>query len=532
MSSTRPPTPQWKWWVGGALVTLALAVLFPIIIVSGFYLEEDARGAAAWKSAVAEIEAHGESVDRKKYLPAPIPDTNNFGALPVFQTTTDSKNSKFQKAMALNSALDPVASRMVTSKKDEGSAKDKLPYLEKWTSGNSPDMAYVQKRLEDVCRNVRPDAPIPDNAAPTDLLEILCPMLGEFHSQNLTRSDCLFPLKYDVEPPTDISFGPISVFIRMGKILVYEERLALYEKNPQLALDDLAVGWKVITGLHKQPLLISGLVANGVSEMQLTVVQQGLNDHAWDDSQLKALDDALGKIDILADGRFVITGDIVVFDLASTDYYEKHRFVTARELAALRGESMGIPESDSPNYLGRILFWLTPKGWFDQDKALDVRFRLLGTATLIDPAARRVFSEKEKKLMQSYHGLHSPVFPDKPFLNSSSFITSSVKTVAYCQVHLDEARIACRLERYHLLHGSYPDSLNALVPDFGTELPHDIMTGDSYHYKLLSGGSYLLYSVAWNQADDGGAFATTPSQSPRDAADWVWKNHLDSEITK
>ncbi len=55
-------------------------------------------------------------------------------------------------------------------------------------------------------------------------------------------------------------------------------------------------------------------------------------------------------------------------------------------------------------------------------------------------------------------------------------------------------------------------------------LPHDRMTGQPYVYRALPGGTYLLYSVGWNQADDGGHLgynADSTGLDPR-SGDWVW----------
>ena len=90
---------------------------------------------------------------------------------------------------------------------------------------------------------------------------------------------------------------------------------------------------------------------------------------------------------------------------------------------------------------------------------------------------------------------------------------------------LDEARIACALERHRLAHGGYPASLDALSPGCIEELPHDIMSGESYRYQLRSDGTYLLYSVGWNQGDDGGKVVyknDASGQIDYSKGDWVW----------
>ena len=45
----------------------------------------------------------------------------------------------------------------------------------------------------------------------------------------------------------------------------------------------------------------------------------------------------------------------------------------------------------------------------------------------------------------------------------------------YNQVMVDETRIACALERYHLSRNGYPESLDALAPQFINKVPPDLI---------------------------------------------------------
>jgi hypothetical protein len=51
------------------------------------------------------------------------------------------------------------------------------------------------------------------------------------------------------------------------------------------------------------------------------------------------------------------------------------------------------------------------------------------------------------------------------------------------------------------------------------------MNGQPYHYRLQPDGMFLLYSVGWNQQDDGGKVIHEPDR-PRlfdsKLGDWVW----------
>lgn len=79
--------------------------------------------------------------------------------------------------------------------------------------------------------------------------------------------------------------------------------------------------------------------------------------------------------------------------------------------------------------------------------------------------------------------------------------------------------MACEIERYRLAHGALPGTLEELHM---ADLPHDIISGGPLHYRVTA-GDYTLYSVGWNETDDGGLIAlklngvTDPGEG-----DWVW----------
>ena len=86
------------------------------------------------------------------------------------------------------------------------------------------------------------------------------------------------------------------------------------------------------------------------------------------------------------------------------------------------------------------------------------------------------------------------------------------------------ARVACALERCRLAHGEFPESLNALVPQFIDKFPHDVIGGQPLHYRRTDDGQFVLYSIGWNEDDDGGVLALKESGVVDiEKGDWVWK---------
>jgi len=84
-----------------------------------------------------------------------------------------------------------------------------------------------------------------------------------------------------------------------------------------------------------------------------------------------------------------------------------------------------------------------------------------------------------------------------------------------------------RLERYRLAHGQLPDTLDALVPEFLDRVPNDVINGQPLRYRQTGADQFVLYSVGWNEIDDGGTIAWIEGRTPRqdlERGDWVWSS--------
>ena len=95
-----------------------------------------------------------------------------------------------------------------------------------------------------------------------------------------------------------------------------------------------------------------------------------------------------------------------------------------------------------------------------------------------------------------------------------------VKSAA-AQTVVNQAAIACALERYRLANGQFPEKLDALAPQFISPLPNDVLTGEPYKYRRTDDGQFVLYSVGWDEKDDGGVPGKTLFDEKQ--GDWVWE---------
>jgi hypothetical protein len=262
-------------------------------------------------------------------------------------------------------------------------------------------------------------------------------------------------------------------------------------------------------------------------------LRQCLARHSWSDAQLLELDSDIQKLDNLTQAQHVIRGEFVVYSLPLMERYTSDRrqlivdmrkeyddmqvinklTVSTLKSALAKDGDKNVPVA-SDDEVSRnlkialsVAYWWPPNGELKSYMADYARIMLPLADEVFDPAAHRVHPEKLKDVPENAGFLAG--------------MANAIKKFSYAQVQIDEARVACRLERYWLVHHAYPATLDELVPAFGADLPQDITTGEPYHYRR-EGDSYLLYSVGWDQKDDGGNPSTYfGSESP----DWVWPNH-------
>lgn len=78
-------------------------------------------------------------------------------------------------------------------------------------------------------------------------------------------------------------------------------------------------------------------------------------------------------------------------------------------------------------------------------------------------------------------------------------------------------RTGVALERHRLKHGTYPELLEELLPEFLPELPGDPYDRTPLRYRRQNDGSPLLWSIGPNGVDDGGQ-----SHQNQQKGDRVW----------
>jgi hypothetical protein len=274
-------------------------------------------------------------------------------------------------------------------------------------------------------------------------------------------------------------------------------------------LDNVKLLLYLNNSLRSSPFLISHLVRIAIVAIDLQPIWEGLAEHRWSDEQLVALDIELGKLDFLADYEFILRGERA-FAIAS---FENRR----------RTREMIVGQEDGSVITNSLRFM--PSAYFLQNELACAQMNQQWILPLVDTNSRIVSPAALRRAENSVHAElkhYSPYNVQALMLYPA--IGRAVEKFAAIQSSINLARIACALERYHLAHGEYPETLAALAPQFIEKLPHDIINGQPLHYRRTDDGRFLLYSVGWNETDDGGQVAPIKDgRTDMENGDWVWQ---------
>lgn len=259
------------------------------------------------------------------------------------------------------------------------------------------------------------------------------------------------------------------------------------------------------------PTLVEAMIDVAIGGLYVNVVQDGLRLRAWREPELAAMQKQLGEINFVP----LLQRAFQVERAAACRTFETY---TATELAKLFDsirDKQGLwGKLGNPMFLFAAF---APRGWMFQNMCVGAPSEL-GRLGAFDVTNNRVLPDN---LENAYGQMSAALRRKTPYnvLARMAFpnFLKATQTMARNQTLANEAFIACGLERYRVAHGQYPEILESLVPQFAEKIPHDIIGGQPLKYHRTADGRFVLYSVGWNETDDGGIPGKTIAEG-----DWVW----------
>ncbi len=507
-----------RWLRGLTWAFLSLVTLYALLCAWMNW-----SGARQWSATQAMLKAEGETLDFRATMNDPIPEAENFCAIPLL------------KDLAL--AVDNDATKGAPAEKRKRLEELKLPTNNKaWrpkltnaTFGNRTDLkAWADWLREEGSLPIPPDS----GDAARDVLAALSKhgAVVQELAAGLNRPKAQWTPEWKTRELPEMLFAialpHYSNMIGVNQLLALRATAFARTGNAAKAHETALIIAKLSQASLNDPFLIGLLVATTNATMlhatawELCEAQVGtVEDFARLESALSTLDFHRATLNAF---RSEMAAGVDMLQLTKRK----------RDISLGLFEMVGNDGKPSNSILSSLSARLIPSGFFDASSAVlaDGEFR-----NLIKPlrdqdllAARRSAQEWDSKLLEMKGNLWK-----HPSHLMTTMIAPAFKSVLtraiYTQVFVNQAAIACALERYRLEKGSYPDSLDVVKLADGKPLPLDVMNAKPMNYRKTTNGKYALWSVGFDGKDDGGKRTlnekypeNTKFHDEKYLGDWVW----------
>jgi hypothetical protein len=482
-----------------------IGLLWLVTFVALVVVEENWRAKRAWESYKAQLEAKGEKLGMSGLIPAPVPDDQNFAQTPflepLFEFNPNRKpgESAWADTNAVN-RVDQFAKDFPTLKEPSG-----------WKEGRVTDLPRLAAGFD---KNAEAGKPVLSRTqAAEEILksvEKYRPVLNELQEAN-KRPNSRFKIRY--QDNFSALLPHLSPLKRIAHIYAVRASAELALGQTDNALADVRMVLYLGNSIKDEPLLISKLVRISMVQAALQPVWEGLGEQKWSDAQLAELGQAFIKFDLISEGADAIRGERALGNEFMDAIRTKRN---ADELQVVGG-------------LGPMPSRLVPSFFFYQNQ-LTVNHLYQDVAIpMFSPGKTRVHPElnqtntldrEMRKYPLPYQVFAKLLFPA---------VEMATMKIGYTQNAVDHAALACALERYRLAHHQFPSSLQELKPQFIARIPQDVINGEPLHYQSTNDNGFVLYSVGWNQKDDGGTIVLGKGSSAAvdlTQGDWVWPQYL------
>ena len=512
------------WLFSWRVIRCMLIVLaWTATLVALLYAEENWRGRRAWNKYRQELEARGEQLDLKAFIPKPVPDEQNFAATPFV-------NLWFTERANLEERWKDNYSRVIGKISSSGAKQDKgnrhFTDLVAW------EMAFAALRTGETnlrkfgkFESAKLDRDSRATAAPAVMTSLKdgAAKMEELRGASQRRYS-RYPVFYDLENPWGILLPHLANIKSACTRLQLKACAELAAGRNENGFEDVKLMLYLAESVKEEPFVISYIVRIACINIATQPIWEGLAEHRWSDVQLQELQARLQQDNFLADLKQPLDSERAAGILTVNLVRKKG----LGYLVAIGEPEGSLPESHTA---ATLISPFIPSGWYYLEQRNYCRLfeeQKEGTFDLTQKTVSPKQSEANaKELERQVAGgrfgkdfnaiLHHRVMASLllPALNKLT------RRSATAQTAVDQAALACALERYRLTHGQFPEQLELLVPAFMEKLPHDVITGKAFAYRRTEDGQFLLYSVGWDEKDDAGM----PGKDlfAEKQGDWVWK---------
>lgn len=506
-----------RCWQKRWLRRLTWTVVTLTALIASLYAWVNWSGARQLRNVEAMLKAEGETLDFRKTLNEPVPEAENFCAIPLLKDLAlvvdndASKGAPGEKRKRLEAMRLPSSAKGVARPpKNANAAIGKRTDFKAWaeflrTEGSLP-------------------MPVDSGDAARDVLAALSkydPIVQEL-AEGLNRPKAQWTPEWKTrelpEMLFEILFPHFSSIMDVNRTLSFRAAVAARIGDAPKAQEAALIIARMTQAALNEPFVIGLLVGVSGAEMLHSATWEICAAHAGTAEDFARLEAALTALDVrsatLRAYRSEMTAGVNAIQLC------KRKPENLRDIFINAGVFSHIPERAFPSGLLDASAAVLAEQEF---KHIIKPLRDEGWSSLFKAAQdweKDMDGMMEHVWTQPCYIIVALTFPA---------VTSFINMVIYRQALVNQSVIACALERYRIEKGSYPDSLDAVKLADGKSLPLDPIHEKPMGYRKTADGRYALWSVGFDGKDDGGK-RTLNDKKPENTqfhkadyvGDWVW----------
>jgi hypothetical protein len=455
-------------------------------------------GGRMLRDAMARLKEEGETTDFRALAREPIPDAQNFCAIPALKDLPleiDGDSEKGEPAVRrrrLNALKfpsgDKIPTKPRTGRHSAIGTREDLGAWRDWLlkAGVAKDVAKSDNPARDLLNALSPNEP---------LFAELAAGIDRPHSE-------WTPAWRTRELPENlfaVAMPHYNASMALNHPLALRAKAAAHVGDAVRAHQSLQIMARLSEANSNDPFLIGLLVAATNSGVMTDALWEVCDAQVGSAADFAVLESLLASVDFKLATLRALRAEMAA-GLNTMQYVKAKRdpsvFLVISELG-------GQPSGSGAATVARML----PAGFWDGSSAVLIErefdtmikpMRDQGWMAVIDSVAKRD-AETEKERTRIYLHPYSIVAS----LMVPAF-SSVIQRAAYTQCLVDQATIACALERHRIEKGGYPDSLAGLTLANGKSLPLDAISGKPMGYRKTENGKYALWCVGFDGKDDGG----------------------------
>lgn len=518
-----------------SFVRLVFAAALLATLIVAIHLVEGWRGRRAWAAYQADAERRGVKLTLADYVPPAVPDAENYAAIPIFEDVfrasktpgtpvrnpfqlpeigTDRSTSGVVEVPRASNT--PVAKTLEGIKLPDPKAdlarSIRMRSLGDMNKGELIDLsAWRDRFVETKLLDAPSDVPARDIVSALESYEPALQQLRDAGARRHSR----FPVEWERGfgahlPHLGLCQSATKLFaLRTMALLALGESAAAYA--------EWSHGLRLYRALEQEPVLINGLVRISIVGLLDTAAWNGLAADQWAEPELRALQADYEGVRMLQDYVFALNSERGAANLI-VDTAARSR----ANLAALWALAVTMTPPGSLSLGEQIGVTLYPRGWIRQNQVLmnefyDEHFQQLDLGRGVQRPG--TWEQQIEAISKS---------PFKRLLYYPTMVLLPVvfgveKRYLFAHTRAQQVATACALERFRRARGAYPETLAALVPEFLTAVPVDVMDGAPLRYRQTSEGRFELWSVGMNRTDEQAAPHPKRGKGEREQPDWVWR---------